>query len=48
MVVASHLVRQKSWDLRQALAFIHAKRSEIVLPDELMSTWEVNNEGKIA
>jgi len=48
MVVASHLVRQNSWDLRQALAFIHAKRPEIVLPDELMSTWDVNNEGRIA
>lgn len=47
MVVASHLVRQYGWDLRQALAFIHAKRPEIVLPDELMSTWDVNNEGKI-
>lgn len=48
MVVASHLVRQNSWDLRQALAFIHAKRPEIVLPNDLMSTWDVNNDGKIA
>lgn len=48
MVVASHLVRQNAWDLRQALAFIHAKRPEIVLPDDLLSTWDVNNEGRIA
>ena len=48
MVVASHLVSQNAWDLRQALAFIHAKRPEIVLPDELMSTWDVNNVGGIA
>ena len=48
MVVASHLMRQNSWDLRHALAFIHSKRPEIVLPDELMSTWDVNNEGRIA
>jgi len=47
MVVASHLVRQNAWDLRQALAYIHAKRPEIVLPDELLSVWDVNNEGKI-
>lgn len=48
MVVASHLVSQNSWDLRQALAFIYSKRPEIVLPDELMFTWDVNNEGRIA
>ena len=47
MVVASHLVRQNAWDLRQALAYIHAKRPEIVLPDELLSVWDVNNEVKI-
>ncbi|MFZ2279988.1 MAG: dual specificity protein phosphatase [Prosthecobacter sp.] len=48
MVVASHLVRMNAWDLRQALALIHAKRPEIVLPDDLLSTWDVNNEGRIA
>ncbi len=47
MVVASHLVRQNAWDLRHALAYIHAKRPEIVLPDELLSVWDVNNDGRI-
>lgn len=48
MVVAAHLVRQNAWDLRQALDFIHAKRPEIVPPDELIPMWDVNNEGRIA
>ena len=48
MVVAFHLVQQNAWDLRQALAFIHTKRPEIVQPDELLSVWDVNNEGRIA
>lgn len=48
MVVACHLVRQNAWDLSQALAFIHAKRPDIVHPKELLSVWDVNNEGRIA
>jgi protein-tyrosine phosphatase len=47
MVVACHLVRQNAWDLRQALAFIHAKRPETGTPDELLSLWDVNNDGRI-
>lgn len=47
MVVASHLVRQHDWSLRQALEFIHAKRPEIVDPKVLLSVWDVNNEGRI-
>jgi predicted protein tyrosine phosphatase len=47
MVVACHLVRQNAWDLRQALAFIHAKRPETVSPEELLSVWDVNNDGRI-
>ena len=48
MVVASHLVRQHQWDLRQALEFIQAKRPEIMYPEDLLAIWEVNNEGRIA
>ena len=48
MVVASHLVRQHQWDLRQALEFIQAKRPEIMYPEDLLAIWDVNNEGKIA
>lgn len=48
MVVAGHLVRQNAWDLRQALEFIQGKRPEIVPPDDLMSVWDVNNDGGIA
>jgi hypothetical protein len=48
MVVACHLVRQNAWDLRQALAFIHAKRPETVSPEELLSVLDVNNDGRIA
>ena len=47
MVVACHLVRQNAWDLRQALAFIYAKRPETGTPDELLSLWDVNNDGRI-
>jgi hypothetical protein len=47
MVVACHLVRQNAWDLRQALAFIHAKRPETGTPDELLSLWDVTNDGRI-
>ena len=47
MVVASHLVRQNQWDLRDALDFIHSKRSEITHPQVLLSVWDVNNEGRI-
>jgi predicted protein tyrosine phosphatase len=47
MVVACHLVRQNAWDLRQAVAFIHAKRPETVPPEELLSVWDVNNDGRI-
>jgi len=47
MVVASHLVRQNDWDLRQALDFIRAKRPEIVDPETLLAVWDVNNEGRI-
>ena len=48
MVVACHLLRQNAWTLRQALAFIHSKRPEIVPPEELVAVWDVNNEGRIA
>lgn len=48
MVVASHLVRQHQWDLRQALEFIQAKRPEIMYPEDLLAIWDVNNEGRIA
>ena len=48
MVVASHLVRQHQWDLRQALEFIRAKRPEIMYPGDLLAIWDVNNEGRIA
>jgi hypothetical protein len=47
MVVACHLVRQNAWDLRQALAFIHAKRPETGPPAELLSLWDVTNDGRI-
>lgn len=47
MVVACHLVRQNAWDLCQALAFIHAKRPETVPPAELLSMWDVTNDGRI-
>lgn len=48
MVVASHLVRQHQWDLREALEFIQAKRPEILYPEDLLAIWDVNNEGRIA
>lgn len=48
MVVASHLVRQNGWDLRQALELIRAKRPEVFHADYLLSVWDVNNEGRIA
>ena len=48
MVVASHLVRQHQWDLREALEFIQAKRPEIMHPEDLLAIWDVNNEGRIA
>ena len=47
MVVASHLVRQHQWDLRQTLEFIQAKRPEIMYPEDLLAIWDVNNEGRI-
>ena len=48
MVVASHLVRQNQWDLRQALEFIYTRRPEIMHPQDLLAIWDVNNDGRIA
>jgi protein tyrosine/serine phosphatase len=48
MVVASHLVREHGWELRQALDHIQARRPEIVEPALLLKVWDVNNEGRIA
>ena len=48
MVVASHLVSEHHWDLRQALEFIQTKRPEIMYPEDLLAIWDVNNEGRIA
>ncbi len=47
MIVASHLVRQHGWDLRQGLDFIRDKRSVVLPADELIRMWDVNNEGRI-
>ncbi len=48
MVVASHLVRERGWELRRALEFIQAKRPEIIDPELLLTVWDVNNAGRIA
>lgn len=48
MVVASHMVRQNGWDLRQALEFIRTKSPEIMPPELLLAVWDVNNNGRIA
>lgn len=45
MIIESHLARQRGWDLRKALDFIHTKRRKILHPAALLSLWDVNSDG---